>query len=112
MRQSEAFEQKPALEVRKSTFTPLIPLNAPKNYTGTPFDSGKSSKSDMNSINESDSTPSSARSSDSGYLDKEYKHIITEKSDSQLVSKVEKEFVERNNLGKIIIFSNSQTNYY
>ncbi len=48
--------------------------------------------------NESD-RPDSTSSRDSGYADNEYKNVITEKSNPELIKKVEQEFKERQNFG-------------
>lgn len=65
----------------------------------------KSASSGDTAISETRSSPSSAsserrdslssHSEDSGYLDNEYKNIITEHSKPDLVKKVEKDFTER-----------------
>jgi hypothetical protein len=47
---------------------------------------------------ESDDRPNSTSSRDSGYADNEYKNIITEKSNPDLIKKVENEFKERQSL--------------
>jgi hypothetical protein len=67
------------------------------------YDSGISSKLDSNSTIESDNhsrrnSASSANSADSFCLDGEYKSVITEKSQKNLIQKIEKDFVEKNNL--------------
>ena len=57
-------------------------------------------KENKNSENEDESDrPDSTSSRDSGYADNEYKHIITEKSNPDLIKKVEQEFKERQNFG-------------
>lgn len=97
-REITLFEDRPALETRKSAFMPLIPLNEKPNYQGTPFDSGKSSKADFQSgfdLDKVSQASSPFSDGDSGYLDKEYKNVITEKSDIENVQKVEKEFKEK-----------------
>ena len=97
---SQTFEDRPALEARKSGFMPLIPLNSSPSYQGTPFDSGKSSKADFGEsgleLDKVSRGSSLFSDTDSGYLEKEYKNVITEKSDYQKVQKVEKKFKERN----------------
>lgn len=68
------------------------------------YDSGISSKVDSNSThsdNLSERRNSISSNSDSFCLDGEYKNVITEKSNKDVVEKVEKEFVERNELSKI-----------
>ena len=101
--ESDRFEERPALEARKSGFMSLIPLNAGPNYQGTPFDSGKSSKADFQSgfdLDKVSQDGSLFSDTDSGYLGKEYRNVITEKSDIDAVKKVEKDFKERLDLGK------------
>ena len=60
-------------------------------------DTTKDSSERMNSASSNDS------GHDSGYADNEYKNIITENSDPELVKRIEKEFTERN-LGMLIKF--------
>ena len=55
--------------------------------------------------NESD-RPDSTSSRDSGYADNEYKNIITEKSNPDLIKKVEEDFKERQSLGIYYNISN------
>lgn len=98
----EGFDQRPALETRPSSFMPLVPLSAAPSYQGTivePFDSGKSSQADFKSgidLDKVSRCSSMFSDTDSGYLDKEYKNVITEKSDVKDIEKVEKEFNNRN----------------
>jgi hypothetical protein len=100
----DKFEERPALEARKSGFMSLIPLNAGPNYQGTPFDSGKSSKVDFQSgfdLDKASDQSSLFSDTDSGYLDSQYKNVITEKSEINAVRKVEQEFEEKNDLRKL-----------
>ena len=53
--------------------------------------------------NESD-RPDSTSSRDSGYADNDYKNVITEKSNPELIKQVEQEFKERQNFGITLKF--------
>ena len=97
----------------KSNFTPrdhmklppLVPVKPNKYNNTTRFDSGVSNHTDTTTAPESSDNiserKSSISSSDSGYLDNEYKNVITEKSDYTLVDQIEKQFVEKKNLGNL-----------
>lgn len=73
------------------------PLSGKKNGSAGTTDSGiMSNKDDMDEVSE---RRGSLSSNGSGYLDNEYKKVITEKSKKDEILKIENEFVVKNGLG-------------
>lgn len=97
-------QQQKQIELKSLDKKPPSKLEPLPNINIARYDSGISSKVDSNSTNESDNLSerrnSISSNSDSFCLDGEYKNVITEKSNRDLVVKIEKDFVERNNLRK------------
>lgn len=83
-----------------STLIPLPSKNKSADSGNLSYVDDEKSHEEMDNISE---RKNSISSDDSGYLDHEYRHIITEKSNPELITKVEKEFVEREGLGIFII---------
>ena len=101
--------KKPTTESKPDT-KPQFPTRLAPLPNIARYDSGISSKVDSNSNsndsdNISDRRNSISSNSDSMCLEGEYRSVITEKSNKELVNKIENEFVEKNNLRKFVSLS-------